>query len=179
MESTRGWQKGATTSKMGAGRKPQPAKLLDNDTYKISNDKLEQRIKVEEALKTKSTLKTPSYLSDVAKKEWRRIMKLYKQMDIEILNDLDSTALVMYCEATAIYRKAQETWKKVDQVVSGNSEGQRVLDKTFIVMERQTKIINSLAEQLCLTPVGRARMGAATANSNNENAVLKLFKEED
>jgi hypothetical protein len=40
-------------------------------------------------------------------------------------------------------------------------------------MEKQQRQISSLAEQLCLTPVGRARMG--TAKAKNEPSEIEKF----
>lgn len=161
------------------GRKPTPAALIDPVEHKKSYDEIEARKEAEASLQTKSDLRCPSYVSKEAKKEWRRIMKLYRGMDAEILNDLDVMALVMYCEATAVYKKAQETWVKYQQVVAVNPEAQRVLDKCFQTMERQTKIISSLSEQLCLTPVGRARMGMNAAKKHEPNPIDDIFDEED
>lgn len=161
------------------GRKPTPAALIDPVEHKKSYEEIEARKEAEAALQTKATLRCPNYLSSEAKKEWRRIMKLYKEMDAEILNDLDTMALVMYCEATAVYKKAQETWVKFQQVVAANPEAQRIIDKCFQTMERQTKIINRLAEQLCLTPVGRARMGMNAAKKNEPSKLDLLLDEDD
>ena len=72
-------------------------------------------------------------------------MKLYNQMEADILSDLDRQALIMYCEATAIYKKAQEQWGKLQQIVTANKGGQRMLDDIFRTMERQTKIITPLS----------------------------------
>jgi P27 family predicted phage terminase small subunit len=99
-------------------------------------------------------------------------------METNILSDLDITALVMYCEATAIYKKAHEVWTKYNAVVASNPEAQRILDKCFYTMEKQTKIVNQLAEQLCLTPVGRARMGMA-AITNKGPSELDTLLEDD
>jgi len=148
-----------------SGRKPTPAALIDAADHKKSAAEIDKRRKTEEGLLCKASLTVPDYISDNAKKEWRRVMKLYRTLDTKILCDLDAMALVIYCEAVSIYKKAQETWKKYNFVVSGNAESQRVIDKCFQIMEKQTKIINELAEQLCLTPVGRARMGVATAKA--------------
>lgn len=161
------------------GRKPTPAALIDPAEHKKSYDEIEARKEVEAVLQTKSELRCPTYVSKPAKKEWRRIMKLYRGMEAEILNDLDVMALVMYCEATAVYKKAQETWVKYQQVVTVNPEAQRVLDKCFQTMERQTKIISGLSEQLCLTPVGRARMGMNAAKRLEPSALDLLLEEDD
>ena len=90
-------------------------------------------------------------------------MKLYKQMDARILNDLDVTALAMYAEAVAMYQTAQKQWVQVQTLVSSNKASQKLLDKIRTIMNDQVKVVTTLSEQLCLTPVGRARMGVAVA----------------
>lgn len=158
------------------GRKPTPASLIDPAASKRSKEEVKKREEVEASLKTKATLKCPQHLSKQAKVEWRRIMRLYKGMDADILTDLDMQPLTMYCEAIAIYKKAQETWVKYQAVVSSKKEAQQILNACFNQMEKQTKITSKLAEQLCLTPVGRARMGIYSAKNNNEPSILeKLF----
>ena len=161
------------------GRKPTPASMIDHKDFKKSIKEIEVRKEAEEKLKTGAELRCPSYVSKEAKKEWKRVMKLYRAMEVDILSDLDTMSLVMYCEATAVYKKAQETWAKYQQVVAANPEAQRVLDKCFLTMEKQTKIISSLSEQLCLTPVGRARMGMIATKSEEPSKLDILLEEDD
>jgi P27 family predicted phage terminase small subunit len=161
------------------GRKPTPASLIDHQVFKKSAKVIEARKEVESKLTSTALLKCPSYISSEAKKEWKRIMKLYRKMEADILSDLDIMALVMYCEATAIYKEAQSVWAKYGKVVASNPEAQRVLDKTFITMEKQTKIVSSLSEQLCLTPVGRARMGMNAVNQKEPNKLEQLLADDD
>lgn len=160
------------------GRKPLPAKLIDPADHKKSKEEIEARVAVESGLKTTSFLKCPRFLSPDAQKEWRRVMKLYKQMDSDILCDLDRMAMIAYCEAVSMYNKAQETWARYGQIVAANPEAQRVLDKCRAVMKEQTKIITSLSEQLCLTPVGRARMGMGSVRKE-PSAIDKFLAEEE
>lgn len=163
-----------------SGKRPIPASLINNSTYKKSQSDLDARIETEQALKTNAKLTCPKYLSEAAKKEWRRVIRLYKGLEVDILCDLDISALVIYCEAWAVYKKAQETWAKYTQVVAANPEAQRILDKCFALMEKQSKIINSISEQLCLTPVGRARMGIMNnRNAKDTSAIEDLMNEED
>lgn len=161
------------------GKKPIPAHLIDPAVYKKSNAELENRKNMESKLKSSARLTCPKYLSDAAKKEWRRVIKLYRGLEVDILSDLDVSALVIYCEAWSIYRKAQETWAKYTQVVAANPEAQRVLDKCFNIMEKQSKTISSVSEQLCLTPVGRARMGIMGKKDDEESAIDKLFNDDE
>lgn len=142
-----------------AGRKPTPARMIDPKKHKKSKKEIEKRIQAEDKLKTKANLRAPSYLTETAKKEWRRIMKLYREMDAEILSDLDKNALSVYCEAYAMWREAHNVWAKHQKVVSVDKEAQRIIDSTKRTMKEQAQIMSKYQDQLCLTPVGRAKMG--------------------
>lgn len=162
-----------------SGRKPIPASLLDPAEHKKSKDEIESRQKIEQSLKTSSKLTCPKYLSIAAKKEWRRVIKLYRGLDVDVLCDLDISALVIYCEAWSIYKQAQSVWAKYIENLQSNPETKtRMPEKYFTIMKEQSKIINSVSEQLCLTPVGRARMGMMKKDSD-ESDVEALFNEED
>lgn len=150
-------------------RPPIPPHLMDEKTSKLKKGAFDERKESWNKLQTSSHLRAPTHLTPEAKKEWRRVMKIYRKMEVDILSDLDQQALIMYSEATAIYKKAQETWSKLNQVVTPNKDGQRMLDDTFRTMERQARLIATLSDQLCLTPVGRARMGMnPTINTKEE-----------
>ena len=160
------------------GRKPIPASLISVDTHKKSKTSILSRQENERRLAVQTTnLRVPSYLTDEAKKEWRRVMKLYKQMDGTILSDLDLQALTIYCEAVSIYKKAHEVWAKHLQVVNVNEDAQKIIDKTFKTMQTQSQIIYRFSEQLCLTPVGRARMGMA--KKDEPSALEKLLMDDE
>ena len=161
------------------GRKPMPPSLVDNKTHKKNSQEIKEREESWEKLKTTKILRVPRHLTPEAKKEWRRVMKLYNLMEADILSDLDQQALIMYCEATAIYKKAQEQWAKLQQVATPNPDGQKLIDSILRTMERQSKIISSLSEQLCLTPVGRARMGMNPTKVEEEDPLVKLLKRKD
>jgi len=144
-----------------SGRKPLPAKMADPVEMHRSKETISQRLEIEEQLETRAKLSCPKKLSPTAQKEWRRVMKLYKAMGASILSDLDITALGMYCEATAIYDEARKTWAEHQKVVVANPNAQRIIDKCIETMSKQAKIVVQFSELLCLTPVGRARMGVA------------------
>jgi P27 family predicted phage terminase small subunit len=156
-----------------------PPALVDKQVFKKNSQELEAREESWNKLQTTKILKVPKYLTDEAKKEWRRVMKLYNQMEADILSDLDQQALIMYCEATAIYKKAQEQWAKLNQVATPNPDGQRLIDNILKTMERQSKIISSLSEQLCLTPVGRARMGMNATKIEEDDPLLAILNKKN
>lgn len=153
-----------------SGRKPS-----FNAPTHASNEEKAAREESQQSLMTTAKLSCPGYLTDLAKKEWRRTMKLYKTMNANILCDLDVAALVMYCEAWSIYKTAQEQWTKLVTVCTTNPSAQALIDKTLDVMNKESAIISKLAEQLCLTPVGRARMGINPTRGKAGDALINLL----
>lgn len=155
------------------GRPPKPAAI---STGNESNEFKETQARIEQNLQTKATLRAPTQLSAEAKKEWRRVMKLYKEMDADILSNLDEMTLIIYCEAVAIYKKAQELWINYQAVVTTDPRSQTIIDKTFKTMEKQSQIIAKCASDLCLTPVGRARMGINPADKKIDDPLELMFQ---
>lgn len=136
-----------------------PNANAETRSHKAKKPEREERARAMEALKVRTALERPSWLTPLAKKEWDRVMKLYGEMEADILSALDVAALVAYCEAWAIYRTAQKDWKAMKATVSEDRDTQRMINQTIKTMNEQTQVISRLSEQLCLTPVGRARMG--------------------
>jgi len=165
---------------MGAsGRRPTPASLIDPKTHKKSKKEINKRKAVEKSLRGEPKLWCPGYLSEAAKKEWRRLMKIYKSLSVNILSDLDITALAMYCEATAVWKEAQSEWAKYRKIIAGNSDQQKYLDKIVKTMSDQSKIISNLAELLCITPVGRAKMGIMATKKKEGPSKLERLMSDD
>ncbi len=146
---------------------------------KINKEVVKRRQEVEETLVAVDRLKCPKRLSTFAKKEWKRVMKIYKTMKARILNDLDVAQLSMYCESYATWAIAQERWAILQKVYSPDAEEEKEIRHLIDVMERMTKVINSLSEQLCLSPVGRARMGIAIAKKDEESSIMSILEDDD
>lgn len=156
------------------GRKPTPAALIDPVDHKKSASEIAERQRAEDMLQTNAALRCPRKLSPLAKKEWRRIMKLYRRMSAQILNDLDRQSLIMYCEAVAAYEVARQLCAR-EQENADDPDVLKVIEKCLAVMDKQAVIISRLSEQLCLTPVGRARMGMAAVMLPKEPNALEKF----
>ena len=119
--------------------------------------------------------KAPPTLSPAAKKEWKRIIDLYQQLDAEILNDLDLAVLAAYCESVAVYQKAQAEYQTLPLVGKDKVTGKTVESPYLAIMDKAGKSISRFAEQLCLSPVGRARMGIAKAKKEMEDDPSAAF----
>lgn len=141
---------------------PKPSALSKRQT----SEKKEQE-RIEKNLVSESKIVMPSTLTEGAKKEWRRIMKLFKGLPVNIISALDLTNLIVYCEAVAVYMIAQKTWAKMGTVVSLDEKTQKVINKTLVTMRVQGDIIRKLSTELCLSPLGRARMGVNPADKEN------------
>jgi P27 family predicted phage terminase small subunit len=144
---------------MSTGRKPILA-VIDGRRPHRSKDEVQARVDAEPR-GCKATFKAPKEMSPDARKEWRRVVALYKQLDSEVLNDLDLSVLSAYCESVAIYRKAQEQYQKFPLYGKNLDTGQPVENPYIKIMNREGQNVVRYAEQLCLSPVGRARMGLA------------------
>jgi P27 family predicted phage terminase small subunit len=92
--------------------------------------------------KNKKGLYAPSWLSKDAKNIWKRITKSVQ--NIELLNNIDTEILAMYCDAYAEYKKiSQQKIKSTDDIKA---------------MQAYSRIVISYAEKLGLTPSARARL---------------------
>ncbi len=154
---------------MPTGRKPRPFSVVDNKTNRYTKKEMEAR----EAAEPKGCadmLDPPEEIDGAALTEWKRVVKLYRELDSKILNDLDISTLAVYCESVAIYKKAQTEYKKGSLVIK--DEG-RIMENPYLkIMRLEGANIAKYAEQLCLSPVGRARMGVIAAKKEVEKDPL-------
>ena len=151
---------------MGRGRKPIPVHVIDNSKTHYTQDDLETR-RENEPKGCSDELKPPKELSKEAKKEWKRLVKLYRQLDMAILNDLDLGLLAAYCESRAVFIEAQKMWQ-TGELYYTDKKGERRENPWIKIMDREGLNIAKYGEQLALTPVGRARMGTAAAKKEVE-----------
>ncbi len=154
------------------GRKPMPVKLLDNKKRHLTKEEADLREK-NEVSGVSAELMPPSGLRGAALREWKRLIPLYKQANIEILNDLDVNTIAAYCESVAIYKAAQKAYKK--QPLVGMVDGRMVVNPYLKILDIQGANIAKFAEQLCLSPVGRARMGILGAKKEKEEDPTGAF----
>ena len=158
---------------MPTGRKPTPLKLVDNAKARHTKETLDGRQNGEPEGCT-DKLTPPKTISSEAKKEWKRIVKLYRQLDAKIINDLDISTLMAYCESVAIYRRSQEEYQN-RPLVYMNADGRPAENPYITIMRREGQNIAKYAEQLCLSPVGRARMGVAAAKKETESDPMAAY----
>ena len=159
---------------MPAGRKPHLSVLKDNAKDRHTKAELEARADAEVS-GAAAKLKPPRELTKAAKTEWRRVVKLYRQLDHEVINDLDINLLAAYCESVAVY-KAAETKYESEPLAKFDYDGMKWIENPYLkIMDAASKQIMKAAEQLCLSPVGRARMGVLAAKKERESDPMEQW----
>lgn len=144
---------------MPTGRKPKLSVIEDKRPHR-SKDFIQGRLD-NEPRGCDARFEPPEELSKGALKEWRRVVALYSQLDSEVLNDLDVSVLAAYCESVAIYKQAQKEYQKIPLFGQDPKTKQPMENPYIKIMNREGQNMARYAEQLCLSPVGRARMGLA------------------
>jgi P27 family predicted phage terminase small subunit len=105
------------------------------------------------------TLKPPDWLSDEALKVWKDLKKKLK--DIELLDNLDTEMLAIYCDAIVHYRETIALLN-YDRVVT--KDGRPVFREDIEkAAQSWARIIANYADKLGLSPAGRARLAKKKA----------------
>lgn len=108
----------------------------------------------------------PKWLSDAAKKEWRRIAKIFAEEEEEF-TDKDLKALEAYCTNYA-------KWQKCEQIIEEKGYSMEVGDNGYEQQRPEVSIANKAqtemrawAKELGLTPAARQRMKAESAQGES------------
>lgn len=149
-----------------SGRTPTPG--CNSNSFSVAQQKIREG--VEAMFKMGKVLKCPESLDDDAKEEWNRLMACYASQESDILCTLDITMLRLFCESKSRYVKAYETWKNLLQgkIIVDNERIQKMIDRCFKVMDKETATMKNLAPDLCLTISGRAKAGLLAAKADQE-----------
>ena len=92
-----------------------------------------------------------------------------------MINDLDVNLLAAYCENVAIFQKA-ETAYQGEKLAKFDYDGMKWIENPYIrIMDGAAKNIMKAAEQLCLSPVGRARMGVLAAKKQRASDPMEQY----
>jgi P27 family predicted phage terminase small subunit len=161
------------------GRKPYPFQIMEstNDKNRLTKDELSKREKYEPKVKS-NYLTCPLHLSEDAKKEWRRIVKLYGEIKEPILTDLDCNALEIYCESLMTYRKAMQKVRETSEVYTSKSDQNKPRKNPWLTVANEAAVqIKKYGEILLLDPVSRARVGIAKAKDEELSPMAKFLKQ--
>jgi len=148
-----------------------------NDTNRLTKDELAKRKKYEPKIKS-NYLTCPAHLSNDARKEWRRIVKLYGEIEQPILTDLDCNALEIYCEALVTYRKAMQKVRETSEIYASKSDQNRPRKNPWLMIANEAAMhIKKYGEILLLDPVSRARVGIAKAKDEDLSPIARFMRD--
>ena len=140
----------------GVGRRARPVELLVLDGKKhLTKAEKREREEREAAIRPpEGKLRPPAWLSEAAKKEFRRIVKLMEPTGLLTLAEVDE--LAVYCDALVRLREATELIERDGLVVEGARGPMQ--NPAVIVANKYAAIIAKLAPRLGLDPSGRASL---------------------
>ena len=158
------------------GRKPYPFEVISatNDKDRFTKKELESR-KANQPTIDSVNLKCPDHISHEAKKEWKRITKLYKELSVPIVTDLDVNALEIYCESLATYRKAMQKIRETSEVYVSKSDGRPKKNPWLVVANEAAMQMKKYGEALLLDPVSRARASLPNKDKQEDPLVARGF----
>lgn len=117
-------------------------------------------------------IKCPTYLDDLAKKEWKRILKVMENENIEF-NAKDIKALERYCLCCSDILKFDELLKESGYLIFSSSGYPQQHPYCQLKKNAEQEMRNWMKE-LGLTPASRARM-----NKNKNVSSTEEYSEED
>ena len=130
-------------------------KLTDNKKGRISNEEKEQRQEAEQLITdlTPIDVTPPDWLDDEAKKEYKRIVPLLKELPVA---SLDYSLVNSYCSAYSDMVKASERLKEEDDIIE-TAHGTK-LNQNHVIKREAFKVINSVAPKLGMTIDSRLKI---------------------
>jgi len=157
------------------GRKPYPFQVIEATNREKSRKTIAELAtrKSNEPKINSAKLWCPAHLSELAKKEWRRIARLYRELKDPIINDLDLNALEIYCEAVVTYQKAMAEVRKTTEVYMASTGAK--INPWLTVANNAALLMKKYGEALLLDPVSRARAGLAKAKVPEKSGMAEFL----
>jgi P27 family predicted phage terminase small subunit len=97
----------------------------------------------------------PAWLDPEAKAEWKRVAPLLKQLNL--LTEVDGTALAGYCQAYATWRRATATLQQKGYVVNTPSGYKQQRPEVSIAM-KALGLVKVFCAEFGMTPSSRSRI---------------------
>lgn len=156
---------------------PRPKKPIDMQKAHNTIVEKQKRKQEEQYVVTgNNQLKTPPkwLINDVAKKEWRRIIKELKQ--IEIVGNLDYANLAGYCNAYANYIKATEVLNKQEYYIERETRtGKMVVKNPMVDVQATYAAEMRKFAALCGLTIDSRLKAAVTKRDKKEEAITEKF----
>ncbi|MCB2082026.1 MAG: phage terminase small subunit P27 family [Rickettsiales bacterium] len=137
----------------GHNKKPLALRVLEGNPGKR---RLPKELVPDEKLQHVSAPKPPNSLNKQAKNEWRRLApQLYA---LGLLQELDYTALEMYCETFVVWRHALNEMDRIGIIVMHPVTGSPMVNPYYTVAQKCQRDMLQILREFGMTPVSRTRI---------------------
>lgn len=103
--------------------------------------------------------------TEVAKNEWKRIVKILK--DMEIVGDIDVYSLIGYCNAWALYRRATSQLEKEPLIITTET-GRTAKNPLFDLQDRAAKQLRDFAAKAGISLDARLKYAVIAVQKHDE-----------
>lgn len=154
---------------------PTPIKNSSNMRKHLTNSEKESRSGAEAGMtrRTRVTLKMPRWLSAEAQGIWKDIRK--KVRGLELLDNLDTEMLGIYCDLNAKYRAASQMLSQGSQFVGEDGKPLIITDEMIKQTQAWARVIVMYAEKLGISPTARARLAKRRAEREQPDELEQLL----
>ncbi|MCJ8015238.1 phage terminase small subunit P27 family [Paenibacillus sp. KQZ6P-2] len=115
--------------------------------------------------KSKKKLKVPAWLTDEARKVWRKTVKDMEEFDV--LDKVDEDVLGTYCDAVARYQEANYLIE-LHGYTEVNAQGNKVVSAHVKLAQSYARIVLSYSNKLGLNADARARLAKKIADGEED-----------
>jgi P27 family predicted phage terminase small subunit len=161
------------------GRKAIPIdlQLINGNKNRLTKREIEARKAAEERLKPKADrVRPPAWLSDEAKREFKRIAK--EMQDLGVLTNVDVDALALYCDAYAAYVECTriiEAEGLMVEYTNKAAETNKVPHPLLTKKKQLAEQMKALATEMGLTPASRAKLAMPRQPEKEPTEFDKMF----
>ncbi len=151
--------------KMGQGR---PPKLSVVTKKHLTKEEKEQRKKLEKKIQTDCNLEPPTWLNDLAKTEFNRVVNAIKDTEFNLLDNLDLSILAIYAQTYSQYLNITEQLQ--------NAETEEI-HKLYRLQKMQIETIMQCSNKLGLAISDRLRLVLPKKEEKPSNPFLQFLDE--
>lgn len=161
---------------MGRKAKPIALHLLEGRKH-LTKAEIEQRLAGEQQFAIgNDKIKPPKWLDDIAKKEFKRIVREMEQTGI--LTNIDVDMLALYCDAYSQYIQCCEVIRREGLMVEYTNKAAETNKVPHPLLSKKKQLfeqMKALATEFGFTPSARAKIAIPKQEKKEETKFDKLF----
>jgi len=116
----------------------------------------------------------PSFLSNIAKREYRRVAKILAPLGV--ITEIDATALAAYADAFSTWAEAVEQIKNNGYMAVGEKNG-HLYQNPYVGMKNQAmEKMMKIATEFGMTPSSRSRVSGTKQSAKDKGNAYEQWK---